>query len=177
MKKKFIILLGSCLIVFCNINNSMAEILTWQLTGEVEITGTDIQHVFPIGAPVTYTFTIDTDTLDSNPCDTTLGEYFDAVVSSEVVVENSTGNYIATVDNAELIADISSDQGFHVVGLDGSSTFAEVNGSDVIGQDPFQTVHRFVGVYGTFKDNDQTMLTSDDLHIFIKFIIVVSCFQ
>ncbi|KPK23828.1 MAG: hypothetical protein AMJ61_14970 [Desulfobacterales bacterium SG8_35_2] len=134
-----------------------AEELTWQLSGEVFFVNSLFKNIFSKGDKVTYTFTFETNTIDSDPDNSSNGIYNNAIIDSEIVV----GSYKARIENYSIQVRDNSNSGNDIVKLGGNSSDTVIDGGNLVGPDG--TVYLFDGILGIFVDSDRTMLTADSL--------------
>jgi hypothetical protein len=84
--------------ILSGVNGVTAMPLTWQLTGEVSSIGIPLTQYFSIGDSVDFVFTFETTTPDSQPNDSTFGEYLSAITTAQI----SVGSYSALIENYDL---------------------------------------------------------------------------
>ncbi|HKJ13798.1 MAG TPA: thrombospondin type 3 repeat-containing protein [Desulfobulbales bacterium] len=157
IKRRIVTVLCVCLLVFGCIKTPAAEELTWQIRGFVYFVNPSLKHIFSIGDAVTYTFTFETDTIDSAPSTSSRGAYKDAIIDSEIIV----GTYKATLKNYTIETKDNFNSGYDLITLSGSSANTVLNGSNLVGADG--KIYSFDGIFGYFMDRDRIMLTSDSL--------------
>ncbi len=153
------------MLLLVGIKTTAAEQLTWNLTGYVDYVSPPFKDVFSKGDEVTYTFTFETNTIDSAPDNPSQGLYYNAIIDSEIIV----GSYKTKIKNYTIFIKDNSNLGYDLITFSGTSTNTVIHGSNLIGSDG--TVHLFDGILGILQDADSIMLTSDSLPIHTKDIM------
>jgi len=91
------------LLLLVGIKTTAAEQLTWNLTGYVDYVSPPFKDVFSKGDEVTYTFTFETNTIDSAPDNPSQGLYYNAIIDSEIIV----GSYKTKIKNYTIFSSIN----------------------------------------------------------------------
>ena len=147
------------------IKTAAAEQLTWKLTGYVDYVSPSFEDIFSKGDEISYTFTFESNTIDSDPDNPSHGVYYNAIIDSEIII----GSYKTKIENYPVLITDNSHLGYDIITFSGTSTNTVINGSKLIGPDG--TVYIFDGILGIFQDADRSMLTADTLPLHPKDIM------
>lgn len=143
--------------ILSGVNGVTAMPLTWQLTGEVSSIGIPLTQYFSIGDSVDFVFTFETTTPDSQPNDSTFGEYLSAITTARI----SVGAYSALIENYDLNVYNDRFGSFDLFTFCNPSPNTVFNGPSFQGSDGH--LYRFDGVYCFYEDSQLNMLPSDSL--------------